>query len=764
MERNSALSRCASRLAYWLPALLCLPLIAGAPASAQESLPVPVPAPEIRDATVAPLEMQPEDRFVIKFKDAATGSGIGEIKRGLAYGKIARSLGVSVQEVRLANATAVVKASRQLSDEEAQQVAVLLSASPDVEYAEIDVFLRPTTFNPNDLYYPRQWDLFENTGGIRITGAWDRTRGTGQTIAVIDTGIAAHSEFAKRTVPGYDFIADPAMAKDGNGRDNNPRDEGDWCGTGSSSWHGTHVAGTIGAAANNGEGVAGIAPAAMVQPIRALGACGGYMSDAADAVTWAVGGTVTGVPNNPTPARVVNLSLGSSAPCSTTFQNTLTFAASKGAVVVVAAGNDNQPVANTAPANCNNVITVGATGREGARAPYSNYGPGIDVSAPGGTAGNGILSTSNSGTTTPLLEGYSHMIGTSMAAPHVAGVAALMLAVNDGLSPSEVEGILKKTARPLPAGCNTTGCGTGIIDATAALAGLPRTSPEPDPEPPTLSPAAATITGPAVVGATLTAVEGSWAQEPVTFSYQWTRDGAAIPLATNRNYTPTQVDFTAKMAVIITGSKPGYTPASRTSPPVTVRLFIDVAPGYPFAPEIDWIAANGISTGWAEANGTRTYRPTAEVSRSAMAAFLYRLAGRPAYTPPSTSPFTDVATTDGFYKEIAWLAERGISTGWAESDGTKTYRPGLPVSRAAMAAFMYRLAGSPAYVPPSTSPFTDVPADGGFYKEIAWLAARGISTGWAEADGTKTFRPTLTSSREAMAAFMFRYATAAASS
>ncbi|MEV8139739.1 S-layer homology domain-containing protein, partial [Pseudarthrobacter oxydans] len=135
-------------------------------------------------------------------------------------------------------------------------------------------------------------------------------------------------------------------------------------------------------------------------------------------------------------------------------------------------------------------------------------------------------------------------------------------------------------------------------------------------------------------------------------------------------------------------------------------------------------------------------------------------AGSPAYVPSATSPFTDIATNHAFYKEITWLAATGISNGWTEPDGTKTYRPTLAVSREAMAAFMYRLAGSPAYVPSATSPFTDIATNHAFYKEITWLAANGISNGWTEPDGTKTYRPTLAVSREAMAAFMYRLSAA----
>jgi hypothetical protein len=185
------------------------------------------------------------------------------------------------------------------------------------------------------------------------------------------------------------------------------------------------------------------------------------------------------------------------------------------------------------------------------------------------------------------------------------------------------------------------------------------------------------------------------------------------------------------------------------------RGFDDVPLGSQFQSEILWLANEGISTGW-EANGSRTYQPLSPVNRDAMAAFMYRLSGEPEFTPPSVTPFADLPTDAKFYKEITWLAEKGISTGWEEADKTRTYRPLQPVNRDAMAAFMYRLAGQPAFTAPATPPFVDVPVGAQFYKEITWLAAQGISTGWVDAAG-KTFKPLQPVNRDAMAAFMYRY-------
>jgi hypothetical protein len=191
--------------------------------------------------------------------------------------------------------------------------------------------------------------------------------------------------------------------------------------------------------------------------------------------------------------------------------------------------------------------------------------------------------------------------------------------------------------------------------------------------------------------------------------------------------------------------------------PASPLAFADVPPGTQFETEINWMASQGISTGWLEPNGAKTYRPLAPVNRDAMAAFMHRLAGKPDFSPPPVSPFTDLAPGDMFYKEIVWLAARYISTGWTESDGSRTFRPSQPVTRDAMAAFMYRLAGRPAFDPPATSPFADVTKDNIYYHEITWLAAQDISTGWPESDGTRTFRPLQPVNRDAMAAFMFRF-------
>ncbi|MBN8489225.1 MAG: S8 family serine peptidase, partial [Burkholderiales bacterium] len=219
----------------------------------------------------------------------------------------------------------------------------------------------------------------------------------------------------------------------------------------------------------------GVAPGARIVPVRALGCGGGYTSDIADAIAWSAGVSVSGATDNAHPARVLNLSLGGQGSCSITTQNAIDAARARGAVVVVAAGNSNADVARFNPANCRGVITVAATGPTGRRAPYSNKGTAVDVSAPGGDmrlgASAGILSTLNDGTVDPGNDSHDWYQGTSMATPHVAGVAALMLARDPGLAPDDVEALIKSAARAFPATC--TGCGRGIVDAGRVVAAVP---------------------------------------------------------------------------------------------------------------------------------------------------------------------------------------------------------------------------------------------------------------------------------------------------
>ncbi|MER6127624.1 S8 family serine peptidase [Streptomyces sp. NPDC001795] len=334
-------------------------------------------------------------------------------------------------------------------------------------------------------YASKQWNLSDPKVGMDVPDAWRTSTGKGVTVAVLDTGITKHSDLDANVVPGPDFISDNDDANDGDGRDSDPSDPGDFAKAGqcpvdeatsqTSSWHGTHIAGIV-AALDNGKGTVGVAPDAKLQPIRVLGSCITPDSDIIDAITWASGGSVPGVPDNSTPAKVINMSLGSEGPCTPPMQSAVDQAVQRGSTIVVAAGNQGsrrgpQDAHNFDWASCNHVITVAATDRKGDRAFYSNFGS-VTVAAPGGdttgTPENGILSTSNSGQTAPAAENYRFEMGTSQATAHISGLAALMLSVNPELTPAEIATTIQANARPIPGTCEG-GCGAGLADAAKTV-------------------------------------------------------------------------------------------------------------------------------------------------------------------------------------------------------------------------------------------------------------------------------------------------------
>lgn len=386
----------------------------------------------------------------------------------------------------------VVTLSSKLTAEQAEKYMAALSSNPSVASVEPDLLRRSNARTrtaatskvaqaaqasnqvvaPNDTLYPQQWNL-HGTKGLSTPEAWKTTQGAGVTVAVIDSGIVKHPDLDANVLPGYDFITEPSIARDGNGRDSDPTDQGNWeeagvCDAGSeaseSNWHGTHVAGSIAAIMNNKRGIVGVAPSTKILPVRALGMCGGYDSDIADAMVWAAGGTVEGVPANSNPAKIINLSLGGEGTCPATYSKAIAEVNKRGAILVVAAGNDGQDASKVAPANCGGSIVVGATDQEGKRSDFSNYGKIVDVSAPGSS----IMSTVDLGTTVSTGAGYTEYDGTSMAAPQVAGVIALMKSVDPSLNAERAKQILKQSSKPLT--CDVNGCGSGIVNAASALA------------------------------------------------------------------------------------------------------------------------------------------------------------------------------------------------------------------------------------------------------------------------------------------------------
>lgn len=437
--------------------------------------------PDPNTGAPAASRAETSDRLVLKYRKGSQADTTPSLLSMALAHAAANRAGVQMQRLRSTAGDAhVMKLDRRLTIDQLQLLARLVAAAdPDIEFAEPDRIMR-IQLAPNDSRYADQWHYYEATGGLNLPTAWDKSTGAGVTVAVIDTGYRPHADLAANIVGGYDMISDTDVSNDGNGRDSDASDPGDWvaaneCGAGDpasgSSWHGTHVAGTIAAVSNNGSGVAGVAFGAKVLPIRVLGKCGGYTSDIADGITWASGGSVAGLPANPNPARVLNLSLGGGGSCDSTTQAAINGARGRGTVVVVAAGNSNANAANFSPASCSGVITVAATNRSGGRAYYSNYGAVVDVAAPGGdvrsAAANGILSTLNSGSSGPGADSLAYYQGTSMATPHVAGVVALMLSKNPALTPDQVESLLKGSTRAFPATCSQ--CGTGIVNASAAV-------------------------------------------------------------------------------------------------------------------------------------------------------------------------------------------------------------------------------------------------------------------------------------------------------
>jgi len=351
--------------------------------------------------------------------------------------------------------------------------------------------------DPIDPLYASQWDMHAPTtgkeGAANVSPTWGTTTGAGVIVAVIDTGQTNHPDLIANMPEGWgiDMIENSATARDGDGRDMNPNDEGDWAWY-PSSWHGTHVAGTIGAAQND-IGISGIAPNVSIQHVRVLGSGGGSFNDVIDGIRWAAGLTTSwdgrpwsafGLTDNAHPADVINMSLGGGSSCWSTLQDAISQARAAGTVVVTAAGNSFRDAANFTPANCNDTVTVAATGRVGGLANYSNFGSIIDIAAPGGdmSRDSGILSTIATGASTLTGYDYTNYQGTSMAAPHVAGVAALVASQHPTWGPAEIEAAIYTGVRPFPVDslrpCVTTSetptgsqhqCGVGLLDAVGAL-------------------------------------------------------------------------------------------------------------------------------------------------------------------------------------------------------------------------------------------------------------------------------------------------------
>lgn len=481
-----------------------------------------------------PAQVQGEEaRVLVKFRsgsravlaaDSAAGSSA---ERGVLRqaGRLGERVGLTLRDGPMAGARLQVIQARGLSS---AALAARLAADSEVEYAVPDGRKRAHAA-PSDPAYAGgaavepsagQWYLRSPgsgfTSAIGAEAAWSYSRGSADlVVAVLDTGVRFdHPDLVGKLVPGHDFVTDTTISNDGDGRDGDASDPGDWvtqaesddasselfdCGASDSSWHGTQTAGLIAAATNNGVGIAGIGRHVRVQPVRVLGKCIGHDSDILAGLRWAAGIAVPGVPANPHPARVISMSLGSGGSCTPAYQEAIDEARARGAVVVVSAGNDGAAV--NAPANCRGVVAVAGLRHIGTKSGYSSLGAEVTLSAPAGNCVNEtgaclypITSTSNSGRTHPACPAYTgsgddFAVGTSFSAPLVAGTLALMRAAHPGLDPDALAELLRRSARPFPTSgaeagvpacpgtqpdtgecyCNTATCGAGMLDAGAAV-------------------------------------------------------------------------------------------------------------------------------------------------------------------------------------------------------------------------------------------------------------------------------------------------------
>jgi serine protease len=617
-------------------------------------------------------------RLIVKLRDPSAA----ELARPLGASRI-QALSKSAQsELRPVRAMAlgasVVALDTPLRLSAAREVAARLARDPAVEYAVPDIILKKALFPNEPRFNEWQWNLFAPTttymgsvggagnkqatavGGANLPSAWDVTTGSPSVVvAVIDTGIVNHNDLngiansdiyvpSGRWLAGYDFISSdigagsgvPAnlVANDGNGRDSDPSDPGDWvtgsektqypetcddgtAGTTSSSWHGAHTAGVVAATANNAIGIVGIGWQVRILPVRALGKCGGSLSDVADAIHWSAGLPVPGVPANPTPARVINLSLGGDGACSAPLQAAVTAAIGAGSVVVAATGNSGSLTIGQ-PANCAGAIAVTAHTINGENADYADIGAATTISAPGGgkpiTLGtNGptddpnwsgyyIWSAVLFGTTTPTSldsqgrsgSAYGGFTGTSAAAPHVAGIAALIKSALPAATPAQVRELIVNNARPYPTGsaCASGGafagqCGAGLLDATAALLAAVGSPP---PTAPVIASAPQSVT--VTVGETATFSVSASGTAPL--SYQWLRDGTAIAGATSATYTTpalTLSDSGSRFAVTVSNSSGSVTSAEAVA---TVTESTGVGTGSPAAPPTGGGGGGGGSLPW----------------------------------------------------------------------------------------------------------------------------------------------------------------------
>lgn len=485
--------------------------------------------------------------------------------------------GVAIASAKLVSGDiAAVQLENGVSAAVQEEFVATLESQPDVVTVEPNRLV--SALKTNDTRYASLWNITTGSSfGVNAEGAWSKSTGKGVVIAIIDTGITLHPDLKSnilmsgKTPYGYDFVTDhhvsndDVYSRDGDNWDSNPTDPGDYCAeTGdSSSWHGTHVAGIAAAVKDNGQGVAGVAPNSSIEAVRAIGGCGGALTDVIAAITWSSGLPVAGAPINTHPADVINMSLGSQGKCTTALNAAIEAATDAGSVVVAATGNGATFLSNSSPANCANVVRVAASTDDGSLAGYSNHGSttsAVTIAAPGGgswryndTTGSLILSTVNGGTTTATSSWtYASYQGTSMATPHVSGIVALLKSLDPTLNGTQIADILIATSTDFPYNasfadigsssyyyCEPALCGAGIANAANAVKLFP------------------SVNGDSRVGQTLTMSSSGWTSN--THTYKWYRNGRPITGASKPTYIPVAADLGNKITVSIVGKVGGST-------------------------------------------------------------------------------------------------------------------------------------------------------------------------------------------------------------
>jgi serine protease len=518
-------------------------------------------------ASASPASGEPV-RFVVTLSGAAVSKAKLLRTTGSLDVRSVRSLGNGVASVTVVTDDAE-SAARHLDASR-----YVLGATEDRRFTRMGA---KAPVRSSDPYFGKQWDLWDTRSTARAGGfgtdaarAWQVTTGSSDVVvAVLDTGITPHPDLDGASIAGgYDFVSDEDGVDpgDGGGWDDDPTDEGDACldlGE-TASWHGTFVAGEI-VAQQNGSGVVGQARGVTLLPVRVLGACGGSEADTIAAIQWSTGGAVPGVPANPTPARIVSMSLGSAdGACSDALQTAIDDARSRGAVVIAAAGNDGTPMSTTSPANCDGVISVSATTRTGGLASYSNYGTAAmspTIAAPGGSPQDPIVGDTWTSTTTLTASRNRPSIGvsegTSMATPRVSAAVALLLSVEPGLDPDDIAARLVATATPFASRsrCSALRCGPGIVNA-GDLVGAPKAF---------VQASATTVSGAAKPGKVLKANAGTWREKPQRIGYQWLRDGKPVAGATARTYRVAAKDAGHRIGVQVQVQRDGTTTATARS-------------------------------------------------------------------------------------------------------------------------------------------------------------------------------------------------------